>query len=124
MDSEFDLGGTREFHRAGSWGFRSGSSTHADRIATIRHWRDRAGVLVDTHTADGLTVAQRFRDPGVPMICLETALPVKFAEAIREAVGEEPAPPDGYRERESRVQRYALMPADVRLLKRYIAART
>ena len=121
---EFDLGGTREFHRAGAWGFRSGSSSHAERIATIRHWRDRSGVVVDTHTADGLTVAQRFREPGVPMICLETAQPAKFAETIREAIGEEPTPPAAYRGLESRVQRYALMPADVRLLKRYIAART
>ncbi len=121
---EFDLGGTREFHRAGAWGFRSGSSSHAERIATIRHWRDRSGMVVDTHTADGLTVAQRFREPGVPMICLETAQPAKFAETIREAIGEEPTPPAAYRGLESRVQRYALMPADVRLLKRYIAART
>jgi threonine synthase len=121
---EFDLGGTREFHRAGAWGFRSGSSTHAQRIATIRHWRERTGLVVDTHTADGLTVAQAFREPGVPMICLETAQPAKFAEAIREAIGEEPPPPAAYRGLESRVQRYALMPADARLLKRYIAART
>ena len=121
---EFDLGGTREFHRAASWGFRSGSSTHAQRIGTIRHWRDRASVIVDTHTADGLAVAQRFREPDVPMICMETAQPAKFAEAIREAIGEEPLPPPAYRGLESRVQRYTLMPADLRMLTRYIAART
>jgi threonine synthase len=121
---EFDLGGTREFHRAGAWGFRSGASTHVERIATIRHWRDRAQVVVDTHTADGLAVAQRFREPGVPMICMETAQPVKFAEAIREALGSEPETPAAYRGLESRVQRYTLMPADVRMLERYIAART
>jgi len=121
---EFDLGGTREFHRIESFGFRSGSSSHAQRIATIRHWRDKAGVLVDTHTADGLAVAQAHREPGVPMICMETAQPAKFAEAIREAIGEEPLPPPAYRGLESMVQRYALIPADVQLLKRFIAART
>jgi threonine synthase len=121
---EFDLGGTREFHRAESWGFRSGSSSHAQRLATIRHWRDQAGIVVDTHTADGLTVAQQFREAGVPMICMETALPAKFAESIREAIGEEPLPPPAYRGLESLVQRYTLMPADVRMLKRFIAART
>jgi threonine synthase len=121
---EFDLGGTREFHRAASWGFRSGSSTHAGRIATIRHWRDTAGLVVDTHTADGLAVAQQYREPGVPMICMETAQPAKFAEAIREAIGEEPLPPPAYRGLESMVQRYTLMPADLRMLKRFIAART
>ena len=121
---EFDLGGTREFHRAQAWGFRSGSSTHAQRIATIRHWRDRRSVLVDTHTADGLTVAQQYREPGLAMVCLETAQPAKFAQAIREAIGEEPQPPSAYRGLESRVQRYTLMPADLKMLKRFIIART
>ena len=124
LHGEFDLGGTREFHRAESWGFRSGSSSHAQRIATIRHWRDKAGVLVDTHTADGLAVAQQHREAGVPMICMETAQPAKFAEAIREAIGEEPLPPPAYRALASLVQRYTLMPADLRMLKRFIAART
>ena len=81
-------------------------------------------MLVDTHTADGLVVAQAHREPGVPMICMETAQPAKFAETIREAIGEEPSPPAAYRGLESRVQRYTLMPADLRMLKRYIAART
>jgi threonine synthase len=121
---EFDLGGTREFHRAQAWGFRSGSSSHAERIATIRHWRDKAGIVVDTHTADGLAVSGQYREAGVPMICMETAQPVKFAESIREAIGEEPPPPPAYRNLESMVQRYTLMPPDVRMLKRFIAART
>jgi threonine synthase len=124
LHGEFDLGGTREFHRAESWGFRSGSSSHAQRIATIRHWRDEAGVLVDTHTADGLAIAQQHREAGVPMICMETAQPAKFAEAIREAIGEEPLPPPAYRALASLVQRYTLMPADLRMLKRFIAAHT
>jgi threonine synthase len=124
LHGEFDLGGTREFHRAESWGFRSGSSSHAQRIATIRHWRDKAGVLVDTHTADGLAIAQQHREAGVPMICMETAQPAKFAEAIREAIGEEPLPPPAYRALASLVQRYTLMPADLRMLKRFIAAHT
>jgi threonine synthase len=124
LHGEFDLGGTREFHRAESWGFRSGSSSHAQRIATIRHWREKAGVLVDTHTADGLAIAQQHREAGVPMICMETAQPAKFAEAIREAIGEEPLPPPAYRALASLVQRYTLMPADLRMLKRFIAAHT
>jgi threonine synthase len=43
---------------------------------------------VDPHTADGLFVAEPWREAGVKMICLETALPVKFAETIREALGQ------------------------------------
>jgi threonine synthase len=40
----------------------------------------RYGEVVDPHTADGLAVAEAWREPGVPMICLETALPAKFAQ--------------------------------------------
>ncbi|MDO4231976.1 MAG: threonine synthase [Lautropia sp.] len=123
-EGEFDLSGTPEFARAAEWGFCSGSSNHADRMATIRHWHQQRGVLVDTHTADGLKVAQPYREPGVPMICLETALPAKFADSIQEAIGQRPPVPAGLEGLESLVQRYTLMPADIRQLKTYVAART
>ncbi len=120
---EFDLAGTAEFARAAQFGFVSGRSTHADRLATIRAAHAKYGVTVDTHTADGLFVAERWREAGVPMVCLETALPVKFSDTIREALGREPGRPAAYEGIESRGQRFTLMPPDVRLLKRYIAER-
>jgi threonine synthase len=121
---EFDLSGTDAFARAAQWGFVSGSSSHADRLQTIRKWHDDRGVLVDTHTADGLKVAQQYREPGIPMICLETALPAKFAESIVEATGQRPPVPEALADLEHRVQRYVRMPADAALLKAYVAART
>jgi len=119
----FDLAGTAEFARIGDFGFASGRSTHADRIATIRAAYAKYGVTVDTHTADGMFVAERWREAGIPMVCLETALPVKFADTIREALGREPQRPPAYEGIESRGQRFTLMPADVRLLERYVAER-
>jgi threonine synthase len=118
----FDLGGTPEFARVAEFGFASGASSHALRLATIRETEARYGVVVDTHTADGLAVAGRWREPGVPMVCLETALPAKFAETIREAIGRDPGRPPAYEGIERKVQRFARMPADVPMLKRYIAA--
>jgi len=51
-----DLSGTEYFRRVADTGFVSGSSTHADRLATIRRvWKDY-GVMVDPHTADGIKV--------------------------------------------------------------------
>ena len=120
---EFDLSGTPEFAAMGGFGFVSGRSLHADRVATIRDARDRYGVVVDTHTADGLFVARQWREPGVPMLCLETAQPAKFADTIREALGEEPPRPAAYEGIEARAQRFTLMPADVGLLERFIAER-
>ncbi len=119
----FDLGGTAEFARIAGFGFVSGASHHALRLQTIRETDAKHGLVVDTHTADGLAVAQRWREPGVPMICLETALPAKFADTIREALGREPGRPAAYEGIEAHAQRYARMPADVGLLKRYIAER-
>ena len=119
----FDLAGTPEFTGIGEFGFVSGSSTHANRLETIRAAQRKYGIVVDTHTADGLYVAERFREAGVKMICLETALPVKFSETIREALGSEPPRPAAYAHLEGLGQRFSLMPADAKLLKRYIAER-
>jgi threonine synthase len=120
---EFDIAGTPEFERLREYGFVSGCSRHADRLATIRETRQRYGVTIDTHTADGVFVARRWREPGVPMICLETAQAAKFAETIREAIGEEAPRPPGFEDLEARPQRFERMAADVEALKRYIAER-
>jgi len=123
-DGQFDISGSAEAERFPGYGFASGRSTHADRVATIRATHERYGVVVDPHTADGLHVARDWREPGVPMICLETAQPAKFAETIREAIGAEPPRPAGYDGIEALPQRYERMPVDVERLKRYIADRT
>src|SRR5699024_4293709 len=73
------------------YGFRSGKSTHDDRLKTIRQVHEEFDVLIDPHTADGVFVGQQYRDADIPMLVLETALPAKFGETIQEAIGE-PAP--------------------------------
>ncbi|MFT3804630.1 MAG: threonine synthase [Burkholderiaceae bacterium] len=119
----FDLGGQPCWRDVDRYGFVSGRSTHADRIATIRATWERYRVMVDTHTADGLHVARDWREPDVPMICLETALPIKFAESIREALGREPERPARFEGIEDLPKRVETMPVDVDRLKRYIAER-
>ena len=105
-------------------GFASGKSTHADRLATIRSVHGKYGVMVDPHTADGIKVAGQYREPGVPMICLETALPAKFAETIREALGRDPERPKRFENLEQLPQRFEVIEPDAEAVKRYIAART
>lgn len=79
---------------ADRYGFASGKSTHADRVSTIREVNEKLGVLLDPHTADGVKVARSLASKiDTPIICLETALPVKFAETIAEAIGSEPEIP-------------------------------
>ncbi|HJW12284.1 MAG TPA: threonine synthase, partial [Albitalea sp.] len=110
-----------EFARIADFGFVSGSSTHADRLATIRDTWRRHHVMIDTHTADGLKVAREHVEPGVPMIVLETALPAKFAETIVEAIGIEPPRPPAMQGIEQLPKRFTVMPVDANAVKAFIA---
>jgi len=121
-DGSFDVAGTSLWAHVQASGFVSGSSTHAERIATIRDVHARYGVLVDPHTADGVKVGQGFRESGVPMICLETALPAKFSATIREALGIDPPRPAAYAGLEARPQRCTILPADAARVAAYIDA--
>ena len=120
----FDLSGTPYFANVRETGFVSGTSTHANRLETIRHIYRDFGVMVDPHTADGIKVGLEHREPGVPLVCLETALPAKFAETIREALGRDPELPPGCEDLESLPQRCDVMDVDAETVKRYIAAHT
>jgi threonine synthase len=117
-----------ELERAGQFaltpgpGFAAGSSTHADRIVTIRGMQEDYGVTVDPHTADGIKVGLEHREEGVPLICLETAQPAKFAATLVEALGRAPARPAGFEDLERLPQRFELIEPDAEALKRYIAA--
>ena len=110
-----------EFAPAARFGFVSGSSTHADRLVTIRRTWQETGVLIDTHTADGLKVALQHLQPGVPMLVLETALPAKFAATIKEATGIDPEPPAALRGIEKLPRRFVVMKPDALAVQCYIA---
>ena len=100
----------------------SGRSTHIDRLRTIRTVEQRYGIVIDPHTADGLKVALEHLDPAVPMICLETAQPVKFEPTIVEAIGRAPERPAAYAGIEQRPQRCVTIDVDAQAVRDYIAA--
>ena len=117
----FDLASTPYRERLADFGFVSGSSSHADRLETIRRVYRDTGNVIDPHTADGVKVALEHREPDVPLLCLETALPVKFAATIREALGRDPDTPAGFEGLESRPQRVHVMDPDEQAVKGFIA---
>src|SRR4030095_6159718 len=119
---DFDLVGTQQWENVVGTRLVSGRSTHADRIATIRDAYVRYGIVIDPHTADGLGVGRVHRNPSVPLVCLETALPAKFAETIREALNREPDRPAAFAGLGTRPPKRAVLPADVARVKDYIAA--
>jgi threonine synthase len=125
----FDLSGKPgsdgdEFRRVAQYGFKSGKSTHRDRLDTIRDVADDYGIVIDTHTADGIKVARKFMEKGVPMIVLETALAAKFNETILDALGVDAERPAGFENIEDLPQKFVVMPADAAQMKAYIAAHT
>ena len=118
----FDIKGTDYWHELPKFDFVSGKSSHYDRLKTIRELWEEYGVMVDPHTADGLKVGLEQRRPGLPLICLETALPAKFEETIVEALGRKPERPAALEGIEDLPQRVVVMDADVATLKAYISA--
>jgi threonine synthase len=110
-----------QFTLAPGPGFASGTSTHANRIATIQGLQEDYGVIVDPHTADGVKVGLEHCEPGVPLICLETAQPAKFADTLVEALGRAPARPAGFADLERLPQRFELIAPDAEVVKRFIA---
>ena len=119
--ASFDLNTDGLFAKVKDFGFVSGSSSHADRVDTIRMAWSRYHTMIDTHTADGLKVGLAHRQPGIPMICLETALPAKFEDTIREALNLRPERPAGLENLESLPRRVATMDPDTDAIKAYIA---
>lgn len=119
---QFDLSADPAFAQAAQrYGFQSGKSIHANRLATIRDTFERFGVMIDTHTADGVKVAREHLVAGVPMIVLETALPIKFAATIVEALRREPQRPAKFEGIEDLPKRVTVIDADVQVVKAYIA---
>ena len=116
----FDLNEGGYFAKVADYGFVSGSSSHANRMQTIRRVYEQYGVTIDTHTADALKVALEYREPDVPMVVLETALPAKFEDAIVEALGHNPERPTDLIGLEDLPQRFDVMEADVAAIKQFI----
>ena len=118
----FDLKQTPFWNAVLASGFSSGRSSHADRLATIRHQFRRDDRILDPHTADGVKVAREHLRPGIPMVCLETAQAAKFAQTIYEAIGREPSRPAELLGIEELPQRFERLPPDAEPLRRFLLA--
>ena len=106
---------------AEKFGFLSATSSHADRVATIAECYKDLGVLMDPHTADGVKAAREWADRvDSPIVCLETALPVKFADTIKEALGTEPEVPERFRDIMNADRHVVDLPNDADKVKEFI----
>ncbi|MEK9657631.1 MAG: threonine synthase [bacterium] len=106
--------------KARDYGFYSGTSTHCERQRVIKAIYERCGRIIDPHTAAAIKVAQDYREDDVPMICMETAKPCKFEDAVEEALGFLPDRPAGFEGIEDAEQRFYDVEASEDALKTFI----
>ncbi|TSC86176.1 MAG: threonine synthase [Parcubacteria group bacterium Gr01-1014_8] len=122
QNGAFDISGTRDFEQIQETGIVAGSSTHQNRLQTIRAIHKAYNVIIDPHTADGVQVGMQMWEKGIPLICLETAKPAKFSETIREAIGIEPDRPASFAKLEGLMERFDVLEPDAEEIKKYIQA--
>ena len=116
----FDLNQEGVFKKIKDFGFTSSSSTHKERIHFIKEIYNQYKIIIDTHTADGFKAAYEHLDDNVPMIVLETALPIKFEDSILEAINQKPDRPESLMHLEDLPQRFEVLDNQVDQVKTFI----
>jgi threonine synthase len=90
----------------------------------IREVHAATGKTIDPHTAVGIHAGHvKRRDKSVPLVCIATAHPAKFPDAVEAATGKRPALPPRLADLFSRPERLATLPNDVAKVKDFIRAR-
>ena len=120
-DGAFTLGGAR-LAQAQSAFAAARADDEACLAAIAEVWRS-CGRLIDPHSAAGIHAARLHATPSAPMICLATAHPAKFPDAIERAIGIRPAMPPRLAALAQKPERMTELPVDVDLLTRFIRDR-
>jgi threonine synthase len=99
--------------------FAAGRGDTASTLEIIKRYKDEYGYVLDPHTAVGVLVAEQFKSGTAPTVCLATAHPAKFTQAIVDATGEAVHHPtlDALADAETRCDAVA---NDVDAVKRYL----
>jgi threonine synthase len=101
--------------------FQAARVDDAETLATIRGVHDALGMLVDPHTAVGISAARARRaDTEVPMVCVATAHPAKFPDAVELATGIRPPLPARLADLFEREERCDLLPGDLAAVQAYV----
>lgn len=95
-----------------------------EMIAVIRDVFERTEYLLDPHTAIGVQAARKTRRrQDIPMVCLATAHPAKFPEAVRKAGQDsDPVLPHHMSDLFDREERFTVLEQDLAAVQQHIAA--
>lgn len=100
--------------------FLAGSATRSETLETIRSFHKSTGYILDPHTAVGVKVGKEATGGEAPLICLSTAHPAKFGEAVKEAIGQDPSLPPAFEGIETKERRCEIIDADTRAIREYL----
>jgi threonine synthase len=100
--------------------FKTKTVSEQETLETIRDFYEEYGYILDPHTAVGIGAAESIVDGKTPLVCLATAHPGKFGEAVEKAIGRPiDLPPGlaGLAEKESHCE---VLDADAGLIRTFI----
>jgi len=100
--------------------FVSKSVNEQETIATIKEFYVTNGYLLDPHTAVGVNAAKACRVPEVPVVCLATAHPAKFGDAVSRATGQEPDLPEPLKDLLQKESKCEVIDAEPKDIQQYI----
>jgi threonine synthase len=105
--------------------FDAGAVREGDVAAEMRHTLERSGVLLDPHSAIGVSMARRelARDRATPVVALATAHPAKFPDAVAAATGVRPALPQHLAGLMEGEERFSVLPNRLDSVEGFIAER-
>lgn len=103
--------------------FWSASVDRQATLETIDRFKKSTGYLLDPHTAVGVRAAQDLVVNGEPVVCLSTAHPAKFGDAVVEATGEAVPIPQSIAQLEGLPTRCLRMQADLGLIREFVISK-
>lgn len=101
--------------------FASAFINDSETLGTIRQFYQQTGYTLDPHTAVGVAVGRKVRHPKYPLVCLATAHPAKFGDAVLQAIGQEPELPSAFKDLHLRDKKVETITADTKKIKEYIS---
>ena len=101
--------------------FASKSVNEEETLDTIRSFYKEHNYLLDPHTAVGVKAAQECCSENIPVVCLATAHPAKFGDAVVKATGEAPELPPGLQGLENKESRCEVLSPDIKAVQEFIA---
>lgn len=113
--------------------FDAASLGDDETVVEIADLYERTGYLADPHTAVGIGAGRRVKAAAataeasgdewvdLPLVCLSTAHPAKFPDAVEKATGVRPGLPEHLVDLFDRPESYDLLPADLEELRGYVA---